>query len=74
MDGVQDKNEQCRRACAVAVQKVMDDWDKSVIGGKVAEIEVAMRKMATDKDPEVRKAGKSVWERYKVVFPERVDR
>jgi hypothetical protein len=74
MDGVQDKNEACRRSCSLAVKTIVNDWDKALIGTKgIMEIEAAMRKMATDKDPEVRKAGKAVWEQYKIVWPERVD-
>lgn len=74
MDGVQDKNEGCRRACAVAVQEIVNKWEKSAMGKHMTDIEGAMKRMATDKNPECRKAGKAVWQRYKVVWPERVDR
>lgn len=36
-------------------------------------LEEGMKKMATDKDAEVRQIGKRVWARYMEVWPERVD-
>ncbi len=52
----------------------MMDWEKQIIGPKgVVELEMAMRKMATEKDQEVRKMGKRMWEMYVQKWPERVD-
>jgi len=36
-------------------------------------LEEALRKMATDKDPEVRQISKRVWARFSEGWPERVD-
>lgn len=50
------------------------EWSREVIGEKgVLVLEAALKKMATDKDPEVRQISKRVWARFNEVWPERVD-
>lgn len=72
--GIDDKNEACRRSCGTALEKIVREWDKELVGAKgVAELEVAMRKMATEKDAEVRKIGKRMWENYTAKWPERIE-
>lgn len=52
----------------------MREWDKDLVGPKgVVELEVAMRRMATEKDAEVRKIGKRMWESYAARWPERIE-
>lgn len=72
--GIEDKNEACRRSCGAALEKIVKEWDKDLVGAKgVVELEVAMRRMATEKDAEVRKIGKRMWEAYAARWPERIE-
>jgi len=72
--GLNDEAATCRRGCATGFSKMTIEWDRDVIGEKgVVVLEDSLRKMATDKDSEVRKLGKTVWARYCDVWPERVD-
>lgn len=72
--GIEDKNEACRRSCGAALEKILRDWEKEVIGAKgVVELEVAIRRMATEKDAEVRKIGKRMWDVFTAKWPERIE-
>lgn len=58
----------------MGVEKIIEEWSKESIGVKgVVELESAIRKMATDRDPDTRKAAKRAWEAFQGRFPERVD-
>lgn len=71
--GIEDKNEACRRSCGAALEKMMREWSRELIGAKgVVELESAMRRMATEKDAEVRKIGKRMWAVYEAKWPERI--
>lgn len=52
-------------ACTLAV----DGWKA---GGKVDDVEGMIKFLTVDKDADVRKAAKDLWDRYKVTWPERV--
>jgi hypothetical protein len=72
--GIEDKNEACRRSCGAALEKILRDWEKELVGTRgVGELEGAMRRMATEKDAEVRKIGKRMWEVYTGKWPERIE-
>ncbi|KAJ9101103.1 hypothetical protein QFC21_003321 [Naganishia friedmannii] len=72
--GTQDKNEACRRSCGGALERILREWDRELIGNKgLVELEVAMKRMATEKDAEVRKIGKRMWENYAAKWPERIE-
>ena len=50
------------------------EWSREVFGEKGArEFEGCLKKMATDKDAEVRKISKRVWAGYNALWPERVE-
>lgn len=56
------------------MDRVAREWTREIITEKgVVILEEALRKMATDKDPEVRQISKRVWARFREVWPERVD-
>ncbi len=72
--GLSDESATCRRGCAGGLERVVMEWSREVIGEKgVLVLEEALKKMATDKDPEVRQISKRVWARFNEVWPERVD-
>jgi hypothetical protein len=72
--GTQDKNEACRRSCGGALERILREWDRELIGNKgLVELEAAMKRMATEKDAEVRKIGKRMWENYAAKWPERIE-
>lgn len=52
-------------ACTLAV----DGWKA---GGKVDDVEGMIKILTVDKDADVRKSAKDLWDRYKVTWPERV--
>jgi len=60
--GLYDDAATCRRGCASGLERVSREWSKELIGERgVVVLEEALRKMATDKDPEVRQISKRVW-------------
>jgi hypothetical protein len=64
----------CRRGCAVGFERAMKEWQEDIWTEKgVIGVEEGMRKMGTDKDPEVRQTGKRVWKLFMGLWPERVD-
>jgi hypothetical protein len=72
--GLSDEAATCRRGCAIGVERALREWSKAVIGEKgVVVIEEAVKKMATDKDPEVRATGKRVWARFRDIWQERIE-
>lgn len=74
LTGIEDKSDSCRQKSGAGIEKVMEEWDRDVIGTRgIQELEGAMKKMATDKDPEVRRAAKKSWEAFANKYPERVD-
>jgi len=52
---------------------ILENWEVSWMGNKgMADIEDAMRKMATERDSEVRKIAKGMWETYNMHYADRV--
>ena len=69
-----DEAATCRRGCAAGFERALVEWQRGVFGEKgVGIVEEALRKVGTDKDPEVRATGKRIWTRFSEVWPERVD-
>ncbi|RXK38126.1 hypothetical protein M231_04587 [Tremella mesenterica] len=72
--GLADEAATCRRGCASGIERAMTEWDNDLFGGKSLTIlEDAVKRMATDKDPEVRQIGKRVWALYTASWPDRAD-
>lgn len=73
-NGLEDKSDACKRSSAVAIERAVLEWEHSVWGEKGLDtLELCIRKMATDRDAEVRKTGKRVWDLFMDIWPERVD-
>jgi hypothetical protein len=73
-EGTMDKSEACRRASSTGLARACDEWSKETFGLRgVAELENCLRKIAVDKDAEVRKIGKKIWTLYTAIWPERVE-
>ena len=71
--GVDDKSDTCRRACGGVLAFVLQTWEVGMMGNKgMLEVEDAMRRMATERDAEVRKIAKGMWEVYNELYPDRV--
>lgn len=74
--GLNDDAATCRKLCSKAIERALGeaDWARGVWTERsLVCLEEGLRKMATDKDPEVRSTGKRVWARFTEEFPERVD-
>ena len=74
--GLSDEATTCRRGCAVGFERAVEDWERGEGAWHdktLGCLEEALRRVATDKDPEVRQSGKRLWKRYQDVWPERVD-
>lgn len=64
-----DINAKLRRSINVAAAIAVDSWKA---GGRVDDIEMMIKQLTADKDADVRKAARDLWDRYKVTWPERV--
>ncbi|KAL7423510.1 hypothetical protein Q5752_001090 [Cryptotrichosporon argae] len=72
--GLDDRSDQCKRACAGGFERAVTEWPREIWSDKEVEtLEACVRKMATDRDAEVRKIAKRVWGRFMEVWPERVE-
>ncbi|WVQ81703.1 hypothetical protein IAT38_003828 [Cryptococcus sp. DSM 104549] len=72
--GLDDNSAQCRKGCAVGLERAIKEWPAEVWAEKwLVVLEGGMKKMATDKDPDVRKVGKRVWALFNEFWPERVE-
>nr|XP_031860079.1 uncharacterized protein CI109_004443 [Kwoniella shandongensis]KAA5527151.1 hypothetical protein CI109_004443 [Kwoniella shandongensis] len=72
--GLSDNATSCRRGCGIGIERAMKEWEKETFGEKGATmLEDCVKKMATDKDPEVRQTGRRVWAKFQEIWPERVD-
>ena len=67
---VKDSSVKLRKAVGSAMWIAVDSWGA---GGKVGEVEMVVKVLATDKDVEVRKVAKELWEKYKETWPDRVE-
>ena len=64
----------CRRGCSAGILRAVEEWDEDIFGQKgVLAVEEALKKVGTDKDPEVRATGKKVYTRFCEMWPQRVD-
>lgn len=72
--GLSDDSATCRRGSATGIERAMLEWPFEILGEKgVEKLEDALRKMATDKDAEVRQTSKRIWGKYNELWPERVE-
>jgi hypothetical protein len=72
--GIDDKSETCRRSCGAVLAFILESWETNLIGSRgMGEIEDAMKRMATERDAEVRKIAKGMWEVYNTHYHDRVD-
>lgn len=72
--GLSDEAATCRRLCAIGIERALTEWEVETWTEKsLLALEEGLRRMATDKDPEVRQTGKRVWAKYTTAWPERVD-
>lgn len=72
--GLSDEAATCRRGCASGVERALLEWDRGTFGEKGAgAVEEGLRRVGTDKDPEVRATGKRIWMKFSEIWPERVD-
>lgn len=74
--GLNDEAATCRRLSSIGIERALGDggWTREIWSEKsLLALEEGLRKMATDKDPEVRQTGKRVWAKFMDTFPERVD-
>ncbi|KAK8854943.1 hypothetical protein IAR55_003682 [Kwoniella newhampshirensis] len=72
--GLSDNAASCRRGCAIGIERAMKEWGKEIFGKKGAKmLEDCVKKMATDKDPEVRQTGRRVWAKFQEIWAERID-
>lgn len=74
--GLFDEAATCRRLSAIGIDRALSGghWSRDVWTERsLVALEDGLRKMATDKDPEVRQTGKKVWAGFTQHFPERVD-
>jgi hypothetical protein len=72
--GLTDDAATCRRICSAGIERTINEWEHQVWTEKsLICLEEALRRMATDKDAEVRQTGKRVWAKFTDLWPERVD-
>ena len=72
--GLSDEAATCRRGCATAIERALESWEKEIWGEKgVVALEEIIRKIAVDKDAEVRQTAKSIWALFTSQWPERVE-
>ncbi|WVF72621.1 hypothetical protein IAT40_007439 [Kwoniella sp. CBS 6097] len=72
--GLDDNAATCRKGCSIGIERTMIEWPNDIWSEKALTIlEESVKKMAVDKDPEVRQTGKRVWALFMDVWPERVE-
>ena len=73
--GLADEATTCRRGSAIAFERALTEWSgKSVWTEKTLKcLEEALKKMAKDKDVEVRATSKRIWARFQLTFPKRIE-
>ncbi|OCF30647.1 hypothetical protein I316_07695 [Kwoniella heveanensis BCC8398] len=72
--GLDDNAATCRKGCSIGLERTIIEWPKEIWSEKgLTVLEESVRKMATDKDPEVRQTGKRVWALFMDIWPERVE-
>ncbi|BEI79912.1 hypothetical protein CcaverHIS002_0104410 [Cutaneotrichosporon cavernicola] len=72
--GLDDRSDQCKRASAIGIESAMIQWDCHRWSEKDLDLlELCVRKMATDRDGEVRKTARRVWGLFSELWSERVE-
>jgi hypothetical protein len=72
--GLNDDAVTCRRICSTGIERAISEWEVDVWTERsLVTLEEGLRRMATDKDAEVRQTGKRVWNKFMELWPERVD-
>ncbi|BEJ10984.1 hypothetical protein CspHIS471_0104060 [Cutaneotrichosporon sp. HIS471] len=72
--GLDDRSDQCKRASAIGIESAMTQWDSHRWSEKDLDLlELCVRKMATDRDGEVRKTARRVWGLFSELWSERVE-
>lgn len=72
--GLDDRADSCKRSCATSIEATIHEWERSRWHERDLELlELCVRKMATDRDAEVRKTAKRVWGLFVETWPERVE-
>ena len=74
--GLVDEAATCRRGCATGLEIALAEWavDEGVWSDRTLRaLEEGLKRMAPDKDAEVRQTGRRVWVKYQQLWPERVD-
>ena len=73
--GLNDDAATCRRGCSVAFERALKEWPTEVLHEKALVcLEESVKRMAKDKDLEVRQTGKRVWASFMGSWSERVER
>ncbi|OCF57433.1 hypothetical protein L486_04891 [Kwoniella mangroviensis CBS 10435] len=72
--GLNDNAATCRRGSAIGVEKAVKEWPVEIWTERyLGLLEESVKKMATDKDPEVRQTGRRVWAIFMEFWPERIE-
>ncbi|WWC90878.1 uncharacterized protein L201_005815 [Kwoniella dendrophila CBS 6074] len=72
--GLNDNATTCRRGSALGVERAVKEWSIEIWTEKyLVLLEESVKKMAVDKDPEVRQTGRRVWASFMEYWPERVE-
>ena len=67
---VGDSAVKLRKAVGVGMKVAVEKWEA---GGKAEDVERVVKALVGDKDVEVRKVAKELWELYRETWPDRVD-
>ncbi|WVO15904.1 hypothetical protein L204_103569 [Cryptococcus depauperatus] len=72
--GLSDNATSCRKGSAGGIERALSDWPEELWTDKWLNIlEDCMKKMAADRDAEVRKIAKKIWEIFADRWSERID-
>ncbi|WWC63115.1 uncharacterized protein I303_105715 [Kwoniella dejecticola CBS 10117] len=72
--GLNDNAITCRRGSSIGIERAMKEWPAEIWTEKyLVLLEESVRKMAVDKDPEVRQTSRRVWSMFMEFWPERVE-
>ncbi|WWC71733.1 uncharacterized protein I206_105691 [Kwoniella pini CBS 10737] len=72
--GLNDNATTCRRGSAIGIERAVNEWPGELWTEKyLSLLEESVKKMAVDKDPEVRQTSRRVWAIFVDLWPERVE-
>jgi hypothetical protein len=69
-----DKSNTLRAAAAETLVSALKKFNPPDLSRYIPQIEAAIKSTGVDKDPAVRTAGRKIFECYKVLWPDRVER